>query len=82
MYDIRRMLRDKRGDRTQRQLADEIGVTEGHISRIMNDRDDPGPKVLKYLGLRKLRTDPQYKFYEDDELDGAGSCALDNPKVK
>ena len=68
MYDIRRMLLAKRGTRTQRQLADEIGVTEGYLSRVMNERDDPGPKVLKYLGLRKIPTDPQYKFYEDEEL--------------
>ena len=61
VYDIRRMLKDRQGDRTQRDLAAEIGVNESYLSRVMNERDDPGPVILKFLGLEKIGSINQYR---------------------
>jgi DNA-binding Xre family transcriptional regulator len=61
VYDIRRMLKDRQGSRTQRELAAEIGIHETHLSRVMNEHDDPGPTILKFLGLEKIGSINQYR---------------------
>jgi transcriptional regulator with XRE-family HTH domain len=45
------LLKARQGDRTASDLAQEIGVTKAFISDLFSGRRDPGPKILKYLGL-------------------------------
>ena len=39
---------------SQKALADEIGCAPQFISNILGKRLDPGPKVLKALGIKKI----------------------------
>ena len=48
---VRKLLRDRQGERTQRQLAKEIGIPETNLSQILKGRIGPGPTVLRFLGL-------------------------------
>lgn len=45
-----------------RQYADSIGCSAAYISDILRGNRDPGPKVLKALGIdRKVETQITYK---------------------
>lgn len=39
---------------SQRALAKELGVSEPYLSDVINGRRDPGPKILKALGLERI----------------------------
>lgn len=45
------LLKVRQGDRSATDLADEIGVSKAYISDLFMGRRNPGPKILKYLGL-------------------------------
>ena len=47
------LLRDKQGDRTQAELAKEIGISPAYLSDVLAGRRDPGPSVLDFLGIEK-----------------------------
>ena len=36
---------------TQNELARRIGITNGHLSRVLHGEKEPGPKILTWLGL-------------------------------
>lgn len=39
---------------SQRALAKELGVGEPYLSDVIHGRRDPGPKILKALGLERV----------------------------
>lgn len=41
-------------DKSQRQVAKDLGLTEGHISHILTGKRQPGPKLLKALGIERI----------------------------
>ena len=49
----RKLLRQKQGAGTQRELAARIGIAESFLSDIYSGNRNPSGKVLKFLGLRK-----------------------------
>ena len=53
MIDPVKELRDLVGyDIPAYQIAKDIGITPGYLSMVMSGARPPGPKVLKYLGLK------------------------------
>ncbi len=52
--DVRRMVADKLTDKTQRDVADELGVSAGYLNDYLHFRREPGPKILQALGLRRV----------------------------
>lgn len=47
------LLREKQGNRTQVELANELGITPQFLSDIYAGYRTPGEKVLEALGLEK-----------------------------
>lgn len=41
---------------SQKDLAREMGVSEAYVSLVLAGKRQPGPKVLKFLGLRQVVT--------------------------
>lgn len=48
---ISKMLEQKRGSRTWKELAAEMNCSAAYLSDVLNGRREPGPKILEYLGL-------------------------------
>ena len=46
-------------------LAKDVGVSLSYLSDVCNGRRDPGPVILKYLGLRKRVT---YELIDEREV--------------
>lgn len=51
--DVRSKLREtmKLLDISQNALADRVGVTKGHMSRVLRGEKEPGPIIAQWLGL-------------------------------
>jgi len=47
------MLQVRLQSTTQTALARELGVSVGYLNDVVNERREPGPKVLKGLKLRR-----------------------------
>ena len=47
------LLRKKQGNRTARELAAELEVSEGYLSEIFSGTRRPGPMILEKLGLKE-----------------------------
>lgn len=47
------MLNSRLQSITQKALARELGVSQGYLSDILQERREPGPKVLKALKLKR-----------------------------
>lgn len=47
------LLRKKQGDRTAKELAEELEITPQYLSDIYLGRREPGPAVLDRLGLER-----------------------------
>lgn len=45
------ILRKKQGERTAKELADELGITPQYLSDVFLGRRDIGPSILRPLGL-------------------------------
>lgn len=45
---------ERAGFKTNGQAAWQIGIGVDHLSQILNGRAVPGPKVLKWMGLRRV----------------------------
>jgi transcriptional regulator with XRE-family HTH domain len=59
------LIRAKQGDTSLRDFAEELGVTAPYITDIYKGRRSPGPKVLKYFGIGKMRqVVVQYVFFK------------------
>jgi len=50
------ILREQIAKSSLRKLATEIGCSAAYLSDVMRGNRQPGPTVLKYLGLRKIVT--------------------------
>jgi transcriptional regulator with XRE-family HTH domain len=49
--DVLKMLRYRQGEKTQREFAAEIEITQQHLSDVLAGNRGPGTKILAYLGL-------------------------------
>lgn len=58
--EVLRRLAVKQGDRTQKALAEEMGISDKYLSDVLNGRRDPGPAILQFVGL-----EPGYIEAED-----------------
>lgn len=47
------ILRKMQGKRKQYELAKELGISAPYLSDIFKGKREPGPAVLRILGLRK-----------------------------
>lgn len=48
------LLKTRLKGRTQKALADELGVSPAYLSDILRGKRDPGPQVLGALGLERV----------------------------
>ncbi len=62
------LLKERQGDLTRWKFAMSMGVGTAYLSDMMHGRRDPGPKILEFLGLRKVVS---YQFIEDHEPSAA-----------
>jgi hypothetical protein len=52
--EVRDLLRAKLVGRTHAALAADLGVTQGYLSKVLAGDCNPGEKLLRQLGLRKV----------------------------
>lgn len=52
--DVRAVVDSMLTTRTQKQLADELGVSVAYLNDYLHFRRDPGAKLLGGLGLRRV----------------------------
>jgi len=62
MIDPVRELEARRKDRSLRAFAEEIGVTAPYVHDVLRRRRDPGPAILRYLGLVKVEAPRKIKY--------------------
>ena len=55
------MLNEVKGERTLRELADQIGCSQALLSFVLNRKREAGPKILKFLGLERVKAEPSYR---------------------
>jgi len=46
-----RLMKQQQGERTQKEFASEIGISEQYLSDIYKGRREPGPTVCEALGV-------------------------------
>lgn len=51
VHDVISLLRERQGDRTQKEVAEEAGITPQYLGDVLSGKRAPGPSVLNYLGL-------------------------------
>ncbi len=54
--DVWYMIVKKLNDKTQKEVAEELGVSPAYLNDYLHFRREPGPKLLEALGLRKVIT--------------------------
>ena len=50
---VLQLLRRKQGDRTQVELAKELGISTAYLSDIFNGNREPSAAILDYLELKR-----------------------------
>lgn len=50
------------GFKTNQSAALAIGISDSHLSHVLDGKDKPGPKILRWLGLKRVF------IYEHDGL--------------
>jgi hypothetical protein len=55
------MLEELKGERTLRELADQVGCSQTLLSFVLNRKRDAGPKILKFLGLERVKPQVSYR---------------------
>lgn len=60
------VLRRRLEGKTQAALAEELGISIGHLADMLSGRRAVGPKVLKELGLERI-TRVAYRELPDDQ---------------
>jgi transcriptional regulator with XRE-family HTH domain len=55
-HQIPDLLRKKQGDRTQRELADELGISPQHLSELLGGSRMPGKALRRKIGIEKRVT--------------------------
>lgn len=56
------MLRGRLEGRSLRQMAKVIKVSPLNLSYVLRRKRPPGPKILAWLGVRKVTPEPIYEF--------------------
>lgn len=54
--DVIGILKARQGTMSLRELANQAKVSASYLSDLFAGKREPGPKIMKYLGLRKIRT--------------------------
>jgi transcriptional regulator with XRE-family HTH domain len=54
--DVLSELKRRQGDGSQKALAERIGVSPQYLVDVIKKRREPGPKILKALGIVKTVT--------------------------
>lgn len=49
--EVTALLIERQGSRTQKDLAEEMGVSAQYLSDVLSGRRGPGQSILAYLGL-------------------------------
>ena len=62
---VRITLKERQGSLSQKEFAVQIGVSASYLSDLYNSRRTPGPKILKFLGIRKMDTFNIIKYERD-----------------
>ena len=52
--DIIALIRIRQGEKTQREFADEMGISQQYLCDVLAERRDPGPAILEFLGIEKV----------------------------
>ena len=52
--DVRAVIDSMLTTRTQKELAEELGVSTSYLNDYLHFRREPGAKLLKGLGLRRI----------------------------
>ena len=52
--DVWFLVTQKLTDKTQREVANEFGVSTGYLNDYLHFRREPGPKLLEALGLYRV----------------------------
>ena len=47
------LLKRKQGDRSQSDLARELGMTPQYVSEVLKGQKPPSDRILEYLGLKR-----------------------------
>jgi hypothetical protein len=58
-------LKKIQGDRSLREFAKELNISAPYLSDVYKNRREPGPAVLKVLGLEKMVLPSRYARKED-----------------
>lgn len=53
---------ERAGYKSIQQAAWRIGISDSHLSHVLSGKDKPGPKLLRWMGLKRVYT------YEFDAL--------------
>ncbi len=53
--DVVAELARRRGDQTLQDFAAVVGVSYQLLAKVLNGEQDPGPKILQYLGLESIK---------------------------
>jgi transcriptional regulator with XRE-family HTH domain len=53
--DVLELIRKRKGEKSLREFAKEIGITAPYLSDILKKNRSPGKTVLKFFGLEKKR---------------------------
>lgn len=51
--DVLKKLIEDKGERSLRTYASVVGASAMYINDVLNNRREPGPRILKHLGLEK-----------------------------
>lgn len=52
-YQIPELLRKRQGERTQKDLAEELGISPQHLGDLMRGNRMPGKSLRKKIGIEK-----------------------------
>ena len=53
--DVLELIRKRKGEKSLRAFAEEIGITAPYLSDILKKNRSPGKTVLKFFGLEKKK---------------------------
>lgn len=51
--EVIKLLVKKQGDRTQKEVAEEIGISPQYLHDVLNGGRKPSERILDYLGLKR-----------------------------
>lgn len=51
---VLQLLKKRQGNRPNTELAAELGISKQYLGDVLRGRRDPGPPILKALGIKKV----------------------------